>query len=260
MRDRDVWLNATMIELADTGDAESDETAYITNVAGRLAELLGPAEVSVLLLGPTVAAGGGKAAGGERAAGSGELAVGLARLEADGTTGPCTSCYRTGRPVRQLPLAAARSRWPEYTAAAAAAGLATCWALPLRRHQETIGAVSVLAASGHVIAAADFRLAQTMTEMATIGLLRQRELRRSQRLAGQLQHALDSRIVIEQAKGAVSARLSVTPDAAFELMRSYARARSRPLLQVAGDVIAGATPAGALVAGGGAGRRPLEGV
>ncbi|MCL2585830.1 MAG: ANTAR domain-containing protein [Streptosporangiales bacterium] len=73
-----------------------------------------------------------------------------------------------------------------------------------------------------------------------------RELEESQRLAGQLQAALDSRVVIEQAKGAVSARLGISPGAAFGLLRSYARSRSRPLRQLAGDVVGGSVPVTAL--------------
>lgn len=266
MRDRDSWLNATMIELADTGNGSFDESAYVGNFTERLAELLGPAEVSLLLLTePAATTGGGKAAAAGReelAAGSGELAISLARLEAGGTAGPCTSCYRTGRPIRRLPLAEARSRWPEFTAAAGSAGLSSCCALPIRRQRETIGAVSVLTGGGHVPTPADFRLAQALAELAAIGILRQRELRQSQRLAQQLQHALDSRVIIEQAKGAVSAWLRVSPGDAFGLLRSYARALSRPLLQVADDVLAGATPPSALLTGGShtrrAARRGLE--
>jgi GAF domain-containing protein len=269
MRDRDSWLNATMIELADTGNGEFGESVYISRFTERLAELLGPAEVCLLLpaghgmASPDAraeAAGTRGQAAGTRteaaaAAGSGDLAAGLAWLEAAGIPGPCTSCYRTERPIRPLPLAKARTRWPEFTAEAGAAGLVACSALPMRRHQETIGAVSVLTASGHVPRPTDFRLAQTLAELATIGILRQRELRRSQRLARQLQHALDSRVVIEQAKGAVSAWLDVSPADAFDLLRSYARARSLSLPQVAADVLAGTTPAGALVTGGGRARR-----
>jgi GAF domain-containing protein len=272
MRDRDSWLYATMIKLADTGNGEFDEPGYVSRFTERLAELLGPAEVCLLLPAGhgTVPAGAragpsgtsrqttGRLAETAVAVGSGDLAVGLAQLEAGGTPGPCTSCYRTGHPIRQLLLAKARTRWPQFTAEAGAAGLAACSALPMRWDRETIGAVSVLTASGHVPRPADFRLAQTLAELATIAILRQRELWQSQRLARQLQHALDSRVVIEQAKGAVSAWLGVSPADAFELLRSYARAQSLPLPQVAGDVLAGTTAAGALVTGGGRARRARE--
>jgi ANTAR domain-containing protein/GAF domain-containing protein len=276
MRDRDGWLNATMIEVADTGTRKFDEPTYVGGLALRLAELLGPAEVCLLLPGgqgtaPKGTASSGTASPGPRtgaagtrseaanpraaadaavAAGSGDLAAGLARLEAAGVPGPCTSCYRTGRAIRHLPLAEARTRWPEFTAAADAAGLAACSALPMRRQQETIGGVSVLTARGHVPRPADLRLAQALAELATIGILAQRELLQSQRLARQLQRALDSRVVIEQAKGAVSVWLGVTPADAFGLLRSYARARSLPLPQVAADVLDGVTPPDALVADG----------
>jgi len=269
MRDRDSWLNATMIELADTGNGEFDESVYVTRFAERLAELLVPAEVCLLLPAgqgtasagarPTVPGPRGHATGPRTeaavATGSGTHAAGLARLEASGMPGPCTSCYRTGRPIRQMPLANARTRWPQFTAEASAAGLADCSALPMRRDQETIGAVSVLSASGQLPRSADFRLAQTLAKLATIGILSQRELRQSQRLARQLQQALDSRVIIEQAKGAVSAWLGISPAEAFDLLRSYARARSLPLAQVAGNVLAGETAAGVLVTGAGGARR-----
>lgn len=76
-----------------------------------------------------------------------------------------------------------------------------------------------------------------------------RELEESQRRCGQLQRALDSRVVIEQAKGAVSAWLGITPGDAFGLLRSHARACSRPLRQLAGDVVGGAVPVTALTGG-----------
>jgi AmiR/NasT family two-component response regulator len=67
-------------------------------------------------------------------------------------------------------------------------------------------------------------------------------------LARQLQHALDSRVLIEQAKGAVAARLSVTPDAAFQLLRAHARRSSQPLTEIAAHVIGGELPAHVIVA------------
>ena len=110
MRDRESWLAATMIELADTGAVEFDEAAHVHGFAGRLAELLSPAEVAVLMTArrghPAVATG------------SSERAAGLARLEASGMAGPCTECHRAGSSVRQESLAAATTRWPEFAAAA----------------------------------------------------------------------------------------------------------------------------------------------
>lgn len=237
MRDRESWLASTMIELAETGEG-TDEEAYARAFTKRLAELLSPAEIGLLL-----PAGPGHPA---VTTGSSERAVGLALLEASGTAGPGAECYRTGAAVRQESLAAARSRWPEFATAARAAGLWIASAMPMRHHDETIGAVSVLSARGHLVGAADDSLAQTLVEMATIGVTQQRAYRLSQQTARQLQHALDSRVVIEQAKGALAAWLDCTPDDAFGLLRDYARARSRRLTEVASDVVHGVLTPGAL--------------
>lgn len=246
MRHRESWLAATMIELADTGAAGTDEAAYARRFAERLAELLSPAEVGLL-----IPAGDGRPA---VATGSSERAAGLARLEASGTAGPCTDCCRTGGAVRQESLAAEKTRWREFAAAARAAGLWIVSALPMRHHDETIGAVGVLSARDHLITAADNSLARTLIEAAAIGIVQQRALRRSLQTTRQLQQALDSRVVIEQAKGAVAAWLGCALDEAFGLLRDYSRASSRRLTDVARDVVHGALPAQDLTANGKAAR------
>jgi AmiR/NasT family two-component response regulator len=108
----------------------------------------------------------------------------------------------------------------------------------MRRHAETVGVIGVLTA-GQPLAAADARLARTLAEAATIAILQQRALRGSLAKSEQLQHALDTRVVIEQAKGAVAARLGIRPDAAFELLRAYARRHNRTLTAVARAAIDG---------------------
>jgi GAF domain-containing protein len=238
MRDRESWLASTMIELAETGTQGTDEEAYARTFTERLAELLSPAEVGLLL-----PAGPGHPA---VATGSSERAAGLARLEASGTAGPGADCYRTGAMIRQESLATARTRWPEFATAARAAGAWIAGAMPMRHHDETIGAVTVLGARGDLVSAADARLAQTLVEMATIGITQQRAYQLSERTARQLQQALDSRVLIEQAKGALAARLGCTPGDAFELLRGYARANSRPLNEVASDMVRGVLPPDAL--------------
>ena len=238
MRDRESWLAATMIEVADTSAVGFDEAAHVHGFAGRLAELLSPAEVAVLMPArrghPAVATG------------SSERAVGLARLEASGMAGPCTECHRAGRAVRQEPLAAAQTRWPEFAAVARAAGLWIVSSLPMRHHVETIGAVGVLSERDHPVPATDASLAQNLIEAATIAIVQQRALLLSLQTTRQLQHALDSRVIIEQAKGAIAAWLGCAPGQAFDLLRAYSRSNNRRLAEVAGDVVEGQLPAGNL--------------
>jgi ANTAR domain len=153
---------------------------------------------------------------------------------------------------RALPPGSAR--WPRYAAAARAAGFGTVSALPMRRRDRAVGVIIVLGPGGYRLGAAEARLAQVLAKAAAIAISRQREHRDAERTARQLQGALDSRVVIEQAKGAVAARLGITPEAAFELLRGYARQASRPLAEVAGEAVRGELPVHRLVAPHGVGR------
>lgn len=238
MDNRELWMAATLVELADTSQAGFDETTYSRGLAARLAELLAPAEIAVLLADGT---------GGLRvAAASAEPARRLASLEADWGDGPATACFRSGRPVPDV-LITASTRWPRFAAAARTAGLGGVFTVPLRRHDETIGVVSVLQAGEHPLDQTRADLARMLTEAAAVAILQQRELRRNARLAEQLRRALDSRVLIEQAKGAVAARLGITPEAAFGLLRGYARRHNRLLDEVAAETIGGGLTAAELV-------------
>jgi hypothetical protein len=230
VRDREIWLAATMVELADIRAADFDEAGYSRALAQRLAELLGPAEIALLMSG----------AGGQLtvAATTSGRAVELASFEELHREGPCTSCLSSGQPRVNESLASGVTPWPRFATVARGAGFRLASALPMRRHAETVGVVGVLTA-GQPLAAADARLARTLAEAATIAILQQRALRGSLAKSEQLQHALNSRVVIEQAKGAVAARLDVRPDAAFELLRGYARRHNLTLAAVASAAIDG---------------------
>lgn len=141
----------------------------------------------------------------------------------------------------------AAGRWPAFASAARAAGFALVSAFPMRRREQAIGAISVFSPrAGLEVGEAD--RVGVFARAVAIAISRQREIQRSVLAATQLQHALDSRVVVEQAKGAIAARLGLTPDAAFELMRRYARRASRPLSEVAGQAIRGELAVSDLVA------------
>jgi len=228
---REHWLGTTLVELADFLTSQIDEAEYAHGVAERLAELLSSAEIGVLIAGesgqltPVAASTPG--------------ARDLSLLEAHNGTGPCTRSYRTGQPLLNQSMEALAVTWPEFAAVGRDAGVTHVSALPMRRRHQTIGAIGVLEAGPAQLTAADAGLAQTVVEAATVSILQQRALRDSARKCEQLQSALDSRVVIEQAKGAVAARLSITPEAAFELLRSYARRHNRTLVDVAGETLRG---------------------
>jgi hypothetical protein len=230
---REVWLAAAMIELADVRAPDFDEAAYAGGLATRVAELLVPAEIGLLLSGAT----------GQLtvAAATTERARELATFEERTSEGPGTSCHRSGRACVNQSLTASAGQWPRYATAARQAGFQFVSALPLRRHAEIIGAVGILA-TGRPLADAEATLAQTIAEAATIGILQRRMLLRDAVKSEQLQRALDTRVVIEQAKGAVAARCGVSPAEAFELLRRYARRRNLKLADVARTAIGGELP------------------
>ncbi|MEV0091384.1 GAF and ANTAR domain-containing protein [Streptomyces sp. NPDC050738] len=228
----DQRLANAFVALADTLEHVRDLTHFLTVLTERSVEVLGvDAAGAVIVTGhPQVV----------RVAAS-EPRVAQLELEAtDWQEGPAWDCRRSGViPETVMDGMVARQRWPKYTARARAVGYARVVALPLRLREESVGAL-VLLRNEHEPLGADFlALAQSLADAATMALLRERDLTASRLLSSQLEQALTSRIVIEQAKGVLANRLTLSMDQAFELMRGYARSHRRKLAEVALDVVEG---------------------
>jgi ANTAR domain len=236
---RDTWLAATLVELADAADAECGEAACAELLAASVAALVAPAEVGLVLAGPS----GGMAV----AAASTRRVRDVVRIEEAHRQGPGTDSGALGERLFNERLGSASARWPEFALAARSAGFAVVSAFPMRRRAQAVGAIIVLGA-GSLLDVADADQIQVIARAAAIAIAQQREFRQSLLAATQLQHALDSRVIIEQAKGAVAARLGITPEAAFVLLRAYARSEGRPLARVAEQTISGELALGDLVA------------
>ena len=151
--------------------------------------------------------------------------------------GPCLDCFTTGRPVVNADLARASERWPLFAPAAESAGLRSVHAFPLRLRDETIGALNIFGREQTTFTDQEVRVVQALADIATIALIQERNITRSGLLTEQLQGALNSRIVIEQAKGALAQMESTTLDDAFQIMRTSARSDRRRLVDVAQDVL-----------------------
>jgi GAF domain-containing protein len=160
--------------------------------------------------------------------------------------GPCLDCVRAGIAVTSADLAADHARWPLFVPAAVAAGFRSVAALPLRLRDQTIGGLNLFRDGAGPVPAADQRLAQALADVATIGILQQRSTHRSARLAEQLQLALNSRVIIEQAKGVLAERNAVDMTTAFDALRRHARQRNIKLTDLALAVIRGDTDPSAL--------------
>jgi len=150
--------------------------------------------------------------------------------------GPCVEASRSGATIHVEDIRD-QSRWPRFAETALDSGFHGVHAVPMRLREETIGALNLFSAEGHSLTPGDQRLARALTDVATIGILQQRSVHRSSMLAEQLQTALHSRIVIEQAKGALAEYGRVDMEIAFAALRLYARNNNLKLSHAAQCVV-----------------------
>jgi transcriptional regulator with GAF, ATPase, and Fis domain len=163
----------------------------------------------------------------------------LELLELQHSEGPCYEAFVTGEPVMATDLSGRAGSWPTFVPAATARGVVAAFALPLTLRDRTIGALNLFSSTPTEMSATQLQVAHAMTSMATLGILNHWTVRRQELLAEQLQTALNSRVVIEQAKGVIAERSSVDMATAFELLRSAARGQRRPLSELAAEVAQG---------------------
>lgn len=179
------------------------------------------------------------------AASSGHHAGLLELLQVETGEGPCLEAARTGEVVVVPDVAASEDRWPHFSRIAVDAGYASVHSLPLRLGDEVIGSLNLFGETAGTLAADDLASAGALADIATIGILQQRVLDDGEIARAQLQAALDSRTVIEQAKGWLANRDDVDTDVAFGMLRDHARRNRLPLTEVALGVLAGRVNPGA---------------
>jgi transcriptional regulator with GAF, ATPase, and Fis domain len=153
--------------------------------------------------------------------------------------GPCFDAFLTGEEVMigSTSSAEARERWPAFAVAAAAAGINSVAAVPLRLRQQTLGALNLFRRQEGELSPMDVATARTMADIASIAILQDRAAHDAQAVIEQLQKALDSRVVIEQARGIVAQRNNLDMVAAFAAMRRYSRDHNLRLTRVAADLV-----------------------
>ena len=159
----------------------------------------------------------------------------LLQVEAD--LGPCLLAYRTGEHVLVDDLRVDPHRWPEFAERAMAYNYRSVCALPLRLRDERVGALNLFRDEVGTLMPGDLAVAQALADVATIGILHQRILTHSDLINQQLQTALNTRVVIEQAKGVIAERGQVDMERAFVLLRSHARRTRHRLSDIATEVV-----------------------
>jgi GAF domain-containing protein len=228
----------TPVELADTLVADFDVVELLTRLTDRCVEVLDVAAAGLMLVGPDADL---------RVMASSSEAMRLLELfELQSKEGPCLDCYRSGRPVMNQDLALVNSRWPRFSEKAIRAGFRSVNALPMRLRGTVIGALNLFRVEPGEMQEGEVDAAQALADVATIAILQHRATHEAQVVNQQLQHALNSRVVLEQAKGMVAERENLNMEQAFSALRNYARNHNLRLVDVAEAVIGGSLAVSAL--------------
>jgi GAF domain-containing protein len=222
-------LAEVFVEVADTLVDDFDVIDFLELVTRHTAEVSQSASAGLLLADPH-----GQL---QYMASSAESVRLLELFQLQYHEGPCLDCFRTGAPVVNTNLSEADERWPLFAPRAVAAGFRSVHAFPLRHRRRVFGALNLFSTDTGRFEATDVRIIQSLADIATIGLLQERNVRSSEILTEQLQSALNSRITIEQAKGVLSRTHHIDVDAAFERMRLFSRSNHLRLSDVARAVV-----------------------
>ena len=231
---RETGLARTFVELADTLVDDFDVVDMLTRLADRCVEVLDVEAAGIMLASPE---------GHLRVMASSSEAMRVLELfEVQSQEGPCLDCHRTGLPVTNGDLTASDGRWPRFSVEAIEAGFQSAHALPMKLRGSVIGALNLFRHANGELNAADTEVAQAFADIATIGILQHRAAVEAQVINEQLTHALNSRVVIEQAKGMVAERLNLGMEGAFAVLRSHSRNHNVRLADLANSVIDGTLP------------------
>lgn len=235
---RETLFAQTLVELADTLVADFDVVELLTRLADRCVEVLDVGAAGLMLAAPD---------GELRVMASSSEAMRVLELfEIQAQEGPCLDSYRSGEQVVNQDLGAANGRWPHFAGEALAAGFHSVHALPMRLRGTVIGAVNLFHVERGEMREADLAAAQAFADVATIAILQHRAVLEAQVVNEQLNHALNSRIVIEQAKGMLAEREGLDMEQSFFMLRNHARNHNLRLVDVATSVIDGKIAASTL--------------
>jgi GAF domain-containing protein len=225
---RETKLSAAFVKLADTLVADFDVVDLLHWLVEECTQILDTQAGGLMLIDPA-----GQL---QLVASTSEDAELVEILQLAAGEGPCLDCFRTGKPVTVGDLSIA-NKWPEFSQGAMSNGFHSVHATPLRLRGDVIGTMNLFSVHVGELGPEDIAVAQALADVATIGILQERTIRNSNLISEQLQFALDSRILIEQAKGVLAATLGLSMEDAFTAIRSYARNHNQTLRSVADDVI-----------------------
>lgn len=226
---REDLLAAAFVAAADTMADDFDMVAFLGVLSERCVDLL-DVDAAGLMLADMSGALHATAASGQSAG-----LMELFKLQV--VAGPGLDAYRTGAAILNADLHAYRERWSRFAEAARAVGFVVVHAFPLRLRATSVGAMNLFCARPGPLSEADTRIGQALADVATIGILARCTALRAELLTARLQGALDSRVVIEQAKGVLAERLRITVDQAFEQLRGFASTHGMQVSELADRLV-----------------------
>ncbi|MGW4399966.1 GAF and ANTAR domain-containing protein [Amycolatopsis nivea] len=218
-------LLRAFVDMADTLVDEYDVADMLHRLAKYCVTLLGAPAAGLLLA--------DQRGGLEVIASSDESSRMLELLQLQTEQGPCLDAYRGGEAVVVEDLAAQAARWPRFVPEATRAGYRSVYALPMRLRRQVIGTLNLFGRGQSPLTGAALSVARALADIATIGILQERAIRRGELLTEQLQHALNSRVAIEQAEGVLAHAGKLDMEVAFERLRTYSRGHNQRLSEVA---------------------------
>jgi GAF domain-containing protein len=228
---RETELSRAFVDLAGALVGEGDILDFLYLLSDRTAAVLPVDAAGVLLAGDD-----GRL---QLSAATDETGRLLKLFELHYQDGACIDAFTQRRQVIAEDLAAEVKRWPAFAPAALDAGVVAVCAVPMRMRGHCIGSLAITREHAGPFAGEDVDTAQALADVATVGVLQERRLDEAEARARQLQHALDSRVLIEQTKGALAERLGVNPERAFDLLRRYCRRNGISLREACRQAIHG---------------------
>ncbi|POX42834.1 transcriptional regulator [Streptomyces sp. Ru73] len=234
---REEGVTAAFSELAEALVGDYDVIHYLHTLTDLCVQVLEVSAAGVLL-----SDGNGHSV---EAAASDERTYALELASVEWDEGPCRDCTRDGTAIAEtyLDTAEARARWPHFAERALAVGFTSVVAAPLRLGDRTLGALNLFREENVPLPPGRLRLSQALADNATLGIIQQRTVHEQLTVNAQLQRTLDSRALIEQAKGFLAHRHDISPDAAFVLLRRYAHRHRTRLTDLARSVLDGTASA-----------------
>ena len=226
---RETVLAQRFVALADTLVDDYDVVEVLDGLMGTCLELLDVDEAGLLLT--------DQRGGLQWVASSSEEARLLELLQVQSREGPCFEAVQSGTTIVVDDIAGSRDRWPRFADRALSVGYRSVYAFPMRLRDTCVGGLNLFGTSRRTLDEDRRVIAKALTDIATIGILQQRTLNRTSVLAENLQRALNTRVVVEQAKGVLAERGQLRMDETFELLRGYARRHHLKLSEVAPAVV-----------------------